>query len=211
MCPTKNHSTAYARHSQGFSFVELMVAMSIAMVVIAALLSSYTFLGRNLVRYSNQQQLEAQGRNTLQIFGKDVRMATDVTATYSASQVTLVVPRIDAAGKVITDGAGNVITKNVTYTYDTTGGNLTRTDPEINSGKPLTLLAGLPKVGGPVPLWSGFNYLDKQANPASNQLSIKQIEVRTFTTGCGTASAGTRSSFTGASARMVLRNKHLIK
>ena len=57
---TRNHSAAAALSAQGFSFVELMVAMSIAMVVIAALLSSYTFLGRNLVRYSNQQQLEAQ-------------------------------------------------------------------------------------------------------------------------------------------------------
>jgi type II secretory pathway component PulJ len=79
MHPTRNHRAVYSPCSQGFSFVEMMVAMSIVMVVIAALLSSYIFLGRNLVRCSNEQQLEAQSRRALQMLGQEVRMAQDVS------------------------------------------------------------------------------------------------------------------------------------
>lgn len=211
---TRNHSAADARSAQGFSFVELMVAMSITMVVIAALLSSYIFLGRNLVRYSNQQQLEAQSRRALQLLGQDVRMAQDVscagTVPYNpndaswqtmptANQVTLYLS--------VPNGTNPPYNYTVKYTYDANARTLTRTisgtpPPNINSN-PLTLLTGVTNFS--------FNYLDKQARPAGNQLSVKQIEVPAFSTGTGTARSGTWARFTAASARLVLRNKHLIR
>jgi type II secretory pathway component PulJ len=190
-----------------------MVAMSIAMVVIAALLSSYTFLGRNLVRYSNQQQLEAQSRRALQLLGQDVRMAQDVscagTLPYNpndagwrtmptANQVTLYLS--------VPNGTNPPYNYTVRYTYDANARTLTRTisgtpPPNITSN-PLTLLTGVSNFS--------FNYSDRQHLLATNTLGIKQIEISNFTVSAGTAITGTQSSYTGASARLVLRSKHLV-
>jgi len=181
--------------------VELLIGLFLSMLLTAAMLLSYTFLVRSLIRSSNQQQLEAQSRKALQMLSQDVHVATDVQ-TASSSQLTLTVPKVDAQGHAITDGNGNVITKIVTYNAAT--GTLTRTDPDFSSGTPLTLLTGVSNFS--------FNYLDKQGSQvnASYSLRIKQIEVSNFIVSAGTASTGTQSSYTGASARWVLRSKHLV-
>ena len=83
MSPTRNYSRALALGSRGFTLVELLVATSIAMVLIAGMLSSYLFLGRNLVRDTNRQQLEAQSRNMLQTFARDVGVADRIAGAYN--------------------------------------------------------------------------------------------------------------------------------
>jgi hypothetical protein len=192
----------------------MMVAMSIVMVVIAALLSSYIFLGRNLVRCSNEQQLEAQSRRALQMLGQEVRMAQDVsyagTVPYNPNDSSW--QTMPTAGQVtlylsVPNGTNPPYNYTAKYVYDASAHTLTRTisgtPPPAITSSPLTLLTGVASFS--------FNYLDKQANPAGNQLSVKQIEVPAFTTGTGTAQAGTWARFTAASARLVLRNKHLVK
>lgn len=188
--------------------------MSIAMLLIAALLSSYTFLGRNLVRYANEQQLEAQSRRALQILGQDVRMAVDVSnagalpynpsdaswqTAPTATQMTLYLS--------VPNGTNPAYNYTARYVYDANAQTLTRTiagspPPAVASGS-LTLLRGVATFS--------FRYLDKQANAAGNQLSVRQIEVPAFTISTGTAQAGTQARLAAASARLVLRNKHLIR
>ena len=46
------------RKSRGFTLVEMMVGMSCSLIVICAVLSTYTFLGRNLTRMTHAQQLQ---------------------------------------------------------------------------------------------------------------------------------------------------------
>jgi Tfp pilus assembly protein PilW len=53
--------------------VELLIAMSIATTLVAGILASYTYLARNLIRYSFEQQLEAESRRALQMITQDVR------------------------------------------------------------------------------------------------------------------------------------------
>lgn len=171
--------------------VELMVAMSIASFLIAGILGSYTFLGRNVVRYSNQQQLEAQSRKFLQMFSHDVHLAANLSS-FSPNSVALLMPD----------------TTTVTYTYTPSAtspfGTLTRTD----STGTLTLVTGITSFG--------FTYLDQQGVTLSLSptlpppFRIKQIEVSNFTATNGTGSAGTLTQYNGASARYVLRNKYLI-
>jgi len=55
MSPTREHKAAPGH--AGFTLLELLISMSIATVLIAGVLSSYTYLGRNLVRNANLQQL----------------------------------------------------------------------------------------------------------------------------------------------------------
>jgi hypothetical protein len=205
-----------------------MVAMSIAMVILAAILSSYTFLGRNLIRDSNQQQLEALSRRMLQTLASDAHMADRVASSYDpANNITQdsVWQAMPTANRVafrlsVPNGSGGTYIYAVTYAYDTNAGTLTRTvSSGVSSGtppsglnsNPLILLRGLPKAGGADPLWAGFIYLDQQNLSAANTLSIKKVEVSAYTIAAGTAAAGTKSRFIGASARLVLRNKHLAR
>ncbi|HUL53761.1 MAG TPA: prepilin-type N-terminal cleavage/methylation domain-containing protein [Opitutaceae bacterium] len=228
MSPTESHSGVPARCLPGFSLVELMIAMSITMVIIAAILSSYTFLGRNLIRDSNQQQLEAQSRRMLQALAADAHTADRVAYSYDPANdinqesIWLAMP---TSGRLtfrssIPNGSGGTYIYAVTYVYDSNAGTLTRTvSSGVSSGTPpsgfnatpLVLLTGLPKAGGSDPLWTGFGYLDQQCLSAANTLSIKAVEVSTFTIAAGSAAAGTQSRFTTASARLVLRNKHLVR
>ena len=169
-----------------FTMVELLIGLSLAVLLTAAMLLSYTFLVRNLIRSSNQQQLEAQSSRFFQMLGKDVHSTTNVSA-YSASSVALVMPNLST----------------VTYNYNALAGTLTRTDPTGS----LTLITG-------VSIFS-FNFLDGQgvalpSPPPSSPYGIKQIEVNALTATSGTATVGTQSSFAGTSARWVLRNQHLV-
>jgi prepilin-type N-terminal cleavage/methylation domain-containing protein len=97
------------RSQQGFTLVELMVAMSLATIVIAGVLSAYTFLGRNLAKLVNQQQLQVKSQTAQQFLAKDVATATAVS-TASASTCTL---RFASA-------------PDITYTYNSGTGKLTR-------------------------------------------------------------------------------------
>jgi hypothetical protein len=178
----------------------MMVALSIGAFVIAGVLSSYTFLGRNLIRYSNQQQLAAQIQRTLQIFAQDVHATTDVTS-FSNTQLVLSLPYVHSDG--------SVTYYTVTHTYDSTAKTLTRTvagtpPPDVTASA-LTLLTGVSVSGG-----SFFSCFDRCDVTATNTFGIKKIEIASFTLTAGTASAGTQTTYTAASARLILRNKHLI-
>ena len=216
--------------------VELLIGLVLAMLLTGAMLVSYTFLVRSLIRSSNQQQLEAQSRRMLQLFTKDVHMATDVPSS-SASQVILRLPNgnsstsfLDVAYAFNADAGTYQVTllktdgTTATYPYTTAkAGTLTRIDYDYSNGtlRVLTLF-GAPT--GPSDAQTrvsnfSFNYLDKQGSQVDTNypLRIKQIEVNGFTVTCGipvkgTLSyiAGTLTSYTGASARLVLRSKHLV-
>jgi hypothetical protein len=177
-----------------------MVALSIGAFVIAGILSSYTFLARNLIRYSNQQQLEAQSRRTLQMFAQDVHAASDVTS-FSANQFTLSLPYVHSDN--------SVTYYSVTYTYDSTAATLVRTvsgtaPPNVTTSA-ITLLSGISASAT-----NFFKYLDRFDGTASNTLGIKKISIPTFTLVSGRAASGTQTTYTTASARLILRSKHLV-
>lgn len=219
MSLTRNYSRALALGSQGFTLVELLVATSIATILIAGMLSSYLFLGRNLVRDTNRQQLEAQSRNLLQAFARDVGVADRIAGAYNSaddinsdsSWQTMPTSSQAVFRMSPPNGSGGTYHYAVTYTYDANADTVTRVvSSGLNSGTPpssfnannLILLTHASSFS--------FNYLDRAANTAGNQLGIKQIEVASFTLTNGTAATGTQSIFTGASGRLVLRNQHLV-
>jgi len=81
--------TAFRPSSRaGFTLVELLVGMSLALVVMTGVLSTFSFLGRNLNRLANQQQLETESRRALSYFNQDVRMANALPAPTAWSSTT---------------------------------------------------------------------------------------------------------------------------
>ncbi len=184
----------------GFTLVEMMVAFFITAFLVAGILSSYTFIGHTLVRGSFQQMMEIQTRRALQMFAQDVHAATNVSS-FSSSAVALTMPYVH------TDYS--VTTYTVTYTYSASAGTLVRsvtgTPPPGATTNSITLLTGVSNLT--------FNYLDMQGQSVtgtSYPLRVKQIELSNITLVGGTAAAGTQSTYSFASARFILRSKHLV-
>ena len=193
--PTTSQSRA------GFTLVEVLIGMGLALMVMSAVISSYMFLGRNFTRAlginsSSRPTLEAQGRQTLLQFEQDVRMGTAISGTPSASILSLTVPT----------GTG---TSTVTYTYTSTAttlhnvsvpaGSLSR---QVNGGDPLVFHYDL--------LSCAFSYYDSSGNPYSGFtnyiIGIKQISL-TFTSQTGSSTNGTQTPvYTTTSSRILMRN-----
>ena len=91
--------------SSAFTLVELLIGAALSAAILAAVLSSYLFLGRQLTRLANQQTLETEARRTLGFFTQDVHRATGVTvstATAPAFYITFTVPRTTAGVTQVT-------------------------------------------------------------------------------------------------------------
>jgi prepilin-type N-terminal cleavage/methylation domain-containing protein len=78
----------------GFTLVEVMISSAISAVVMAAVFSTYNFLGRNLARLSSYQALENESRKALSYLSRDFTLAQGVKTGTSptTSTVTLILP-----------------------------------------------------------------------------------------------------------------------
>jgi len=197
--PIKNCNRTPAARLRGFSLVEMMVAVSIAAFVLATMIWSYIYMGRNLIRYSNQQDTETEIRRTIQMMAADVHAATDVSS-FSSTQFTLTMPYVHSDN--------SVTTYSVTYTYSSTALTITRTvsgtaPPNVTTAT-LTLLTNVTPTG------SMFEARDRVDHLTTSTINIKKITLASFTVTTGSASANTQLIRTGASTRFVLRSKHLV-
>jgi len=181
-----------SRFRAGFTLVELLIGLSLSVMIMGALLSSYVFLARSFTRTlgvssANQPAMETQGRQTLALFAQDVAMAIGISGTPSASSVTLRLPT--AAG-----------TTTVTYSYNSTTQTLTRT-PQGGAADIIHINL----------LDFSFTYYDSYGRPYTtfvNYLSgIDQLSMA-FSAQAGSVANGTRPRVYGvASPKLIMRNK----
>jgi prepilin-type N-terminal cleavage/methylation domain-containing protein len=108
-----------SRSARGFTLVELMVASGLALVLLAAVMSTFLFLVRGGLRMAFYRDMEAQSRLVMQQFGTDARQATQVFWN-NANSLTLTV-----------EGAA------VTYAYDSSAHTLLRQ----GAGRPAQVVA----------------------------------------------------------------------
>lgn len=209
----------------GFTLVEVLIGAALSAVIMAAVLSSYVYIGRGLGRLTNQQTLENEGRRTLAIFTRDVRMASDLTdtANLSATRVSFLVPTSSG-------------TNTVTYYYNNTpspatvtvngssismrANSLTRCLYDNNTVSALTLLRLRNVDNAAVSSRSDlvFRYYDLSGNEYTtytNYLSgIKQVTIE-FSSLAGNNVDDTTSAQTAVyqakSARNILRNRALLQ
>lgn len=187
-----------SRSSAGFTLVELLVGATLSAAVMAAVLSSYIYMGRQLLRLANQQILESEGRRTLAYFTRDVRMATGIDTSGTAPKVLPDASKLTLNLPATSSGAANY----VTYSYNGTNGTLTRTPA---SGTAQILLRNITTGGLTI------RYYDISSNAYTSYTDylsgIKQISLE-FSTQLGTASNGTQTKvYSLASNRMILRNR----
>jgi type II secretory pathway component PulJ len=109
---------------RGFTLVELLIGATLSAAVMAAVFSSYLYLGRSLARLANQQTLETEARRALGTFAKDVQLATSVDAatTLNAATVRLILPATNGAPDTVTYTFTNDPGGNGTFARSTGGG-----------------------------------------------------------------------------------------
>lgn len=191
----------------GFTLIEVMISMSLALIVMAAMMSTFLYLGRNLNRLANQHRLESAGRLTLSQFARDARQAEAASSVADASDPTT--KPTDSAVKfwnIATPGGG---VTNVSYTYNSAGRTLTRSDSASGTSKVVLEhiqyfdlnyfnASGLPSPSTTAP----YNQ-----STIPNVTSIQCIELR-FTTRIGETPGLMTPEYAVVSPRLILRNRN---
>ncbi|MBP7483092.1 MAG: hypothetical protein KA788_11205 [Lacunisphaera sp.] len=177
----------------GFTLVELMIGSTLGAFILAAVLSTFLFMGRSGANVQNYNDMEAQARKALEVFAQDTRQASGVVWS-------------DANTVALTVG-----TLSVTYQYNPTARRFARQEAvtatgTINSTR--VLVTGITTFafsaynisGNSVPISTAAERT--AANGTTKQLQISLEASRTSTT----VVAATN---TVLSARFVLRNKRV--
>lgn len=179
----------------GFTLVEVLISSTLGAMLMAAVLSSYLFLGRSLTRQANYQTLEAKGREALTYLRRDFALAQAVkTGTNpTSSTVTLALP----AGEVTYAFAANALTRTANFGANPT---ITLLNNAYCTCTVFTFNYYTTTGGSP---------LDQNTSSVNEPLSIKQIKVG-FTLQTPSAySIQTRATYQTVSAPFLLRNRQL--
>ena len=173
------------RTSRGFTLIELMISSTLAMIVMGAVLVAFSATTKHFRAVANYGLIHKEGRMAVDVFGQDLRKASNLTNVGSTS-ITLVIPTgFNAQG----NATG---TKNVKY-YKS-GTSLIRQD--LTLGQSRTLSANVSTMT--------FTMYDRIGNATAQTTSCKgiQVDVKLSRNLIGTAQT---EDF--LSARLVARNK----
>lgn len=209
----------------GFTLVEVLIGATLSAAIMAGVLSSYVYMGRSLGRLTNQQTLEAEGRRTLALFARDVRMMSDLTdtANLSATRVSFLLPT--ASG-----------TNTVTYYYNNTPSAVTVTVNGSNISMPANSLTRCLYDGSTVSALTllklrninntavasrsdlAFRYYDLSGNEYTTYANylpgIKQLTIEFSSlagNNVGDSVTSQTATYQAKSARITLRNRVLLQ
>lgn len=212
-----------SKSNAAFTLVELIIGMTLSLMIMGAVLSSYVFLGRNFTRSlglssANQATLESQSRRTLAYFTQDVRMASGLDTTGAAPNV---VPSASGLTLILPTVSG---TKYVTYYF-----NSTSLDASLSSYTiPANSLVRIDQSTGVIEtlqtnlLSLYFRYFDSSDQAYDNSTTpyttattylpgIKQVSLA-FAAQGGSSVNGTQTQiYSSASPHLILRNKQLLR
>jgi Tfp pilus assembly protein PilW len=104
-------------HSSGFTLVELLIYVAIAPIILSGILSSYLFFVKSTMSLGNYNDLNTRTRNGLELFGRDMRMVSDVNTTGGTPAADYIMLEIQGA---------NGTTDIVEYIFDDTTKKLIR-------------------------------------------------------------------------------------
>ncbi|MBI5689663.1 MAG: hypothetical protein HZC55_06155 [Verrucomicrobia bacterium] len=176
----------------GFSLTELIVGASLSGFVLAGVLAAFLLLGRSGVRAANYSASDTEVRRALEIFTRDVRMASDLLSQ-GGTVVTFTLPAPNAFS-----GLPAPDTNKVTYGFDGTRGTFYRLPGgAASTATRHSLVRGVTAVA-----FSRFNRLD---HPASSDAETKRLQVALNVRLSQGATAASSTPLVTASS--ILRNK----
>lgn len=169
----------------GFTLTELLIGSAIGIILIAAILTTFSVVTRNFKASANYGIIHREGRYAVDLFAKDFRAATNITNA-STNSITLSVPTdFNAVGDPI--GV-------LSIRYYQNGSNLVR--HVLTTGASTTLVQNATTVS-----FKMFNRLGQTTTLTSTAKGC-QVEIKLRKTVAGTAQT---EDF--LSARLTLRNK----
>jgi hypothetical protein len=169
-----------------------MVAATISAFVLAAVISSFLFIGRSAINIRNYTEMETEARRMLEYFAEDTRQAESVTwVTYQS----IILTTVDEKG----------IKKEINYEYNPSTFALIRT----TTGTPIVTMTNLSDLKFLAYTINGtaitLNGSSSPAALASAAIGTKQIQISLAASRTRQTLAKTTS--TVLSARFILRNK----
>src|ERR1051325_1831611 len=102
-----------ARHADAFTYIELMVASAIGLVLVSLLLILTIYGQQSFGLMSNYSELDGKTRNTVMVLGKEIREATRViqAQTNSSGKSLMLTNAVDrAAFKLVWDATDLTLT-----------------------------------------------------------------------------------------------------
>jgi type IV pilus assembly protein PilW len=157
------------KSNTGFTLTELIVAMGIGMVVLAAVATTFMSQTRFYGAQEQTNAMEQNARGALDVITREVKMAGYKPAggvfdgvTYSTSQL-MIQADLDASGDISNDDDDN---EKITYAYDTTNNQITR---KVGTGAAEVLADNIAAFT--------FSYLDSSGAATTVSASIRQVKV----------------------------------
>ncbi len=147
------HSMQTKNSRSGFTLSELLVAITVSGVILAACVSSLNLLARSYTNVRARVEMNAQCRRAMDHFARDARMGDGVTAATDTS-LTLRIYSNATSG-----------TELVEYSYDASTGTLSR----ANSGVTINLVNNLSNFD--------FDYFDSNGSPTTTTNAIKCVQI----------------------------------
>jgi Tfp pilus assembly protein PilW len=194
---SSQHEGRLRSTAAGFTLAEVLIASTLSAFVLAAVMSSFVFLGRTGFRTAGLSELEAEVRRGLETFAQEARLARDVRWN-NAQSVTLLLPSGSPASMV-------------TYGYDADAHSAThrafyRVVGDADSAAPRRALIR--------DLADDFTFkryrletASGTTNVAANDIETKQLQIVLRAQRTAGTSAATDQSIT--SSRYILRNKRV--
>ncbi len=125
--------TQASKMQQGFTLVEMMIALTVGALAAIVILYSFGSLSTSLKATEHLRNMHYGARHAIDIIGKDIIRGANVSACVSSNNLTMAVVCIDSTGFVVTNS--------VVYTLSSN--SLLRTEASQPS---VTLATGVNKV-----------------------------------------------------------------
>jgi type IV pilus assembly protein PilW len=157
------------RNINGFTLVELMVSMSIGMVILAAVTT--TFMSQTRIYNAQEQinEMQQNARGALDIISREVKMAGYKPSgggfngvNYSTTQL-MVQADLDSNGAISTSSTAN---EQITYAYDSANQRITRA---VGSGSAQVLAEHITAFT--------FSYLNSTGAATTVSANIRQVSI----------------------------------
>lgn len=157
------------RKIDGFTLIELLVSMSIGMVILAAVTT--TFMSQTRIYNAQEQvnEMQQNARGALDLITREVKMAgynpngaSFNGVTYSTTQL-MVQADLDSSGLISTTSTAN---EQITYAYDSPNKRITRA---VGVGAAQTLADHISDFT--------FSYLDGTGTATTVSANIRQVSI----------------------------------